>query len=37
MIETNQNLIEYIELKSGEPCHHIGCRAHITHPCEIFL
>jgi hypothetical protein len=21
-------------LKDGEPCDHVGCLAHVTHPCE---
>jgi hypothetical protein len=23
-----------MKLKTGEPCPHIGCLQHITHPCE---
>lgn len=23
-----------ILFQDGEPCHHFGCRAHISHPCE---
>lgn len=23
-----------LKLREGEPCKHIGCASHITHPCE---
>ena len=25
---------KFEEYRSGEPCYHIGCINHITHPCE---
>lgn len=26
--------LAYIKLLDGEPCDHIGCLHHISHPCE---
>ena len=23
------------EHQSGEPCHHRGCKNHVSHPCEV--
>ena len=27
--------IDYWYLPDGEPCKHSGCRAHVSHPCEV--
>jgi hypothetical protein len=29
-----ENQIEKAILKEGEPCNHIGCLNHVSHPCE---
>lgn len=26
---------KYVIYKDGEPCNHVGCLHHVTHPCEV--
>jgi len=33
-VKENKIVIIPISLADGEPCTHIGCLNHITHPCE---